>query len=655
MALENLVFILIFILSISFFAKNIRRIIGLLKLGKSDVKFDKVSERLKSVLVYVLFQKKLFREKSAGLIHSLIFWGFILFSFSVAEAIIQGFYSNFSFESTFVFYSLITLTQDLFGFLVIASVLWALVRRHILTIKRLQVDKEANKDATLILVMILLVVLSMFGQNIFHLLKNNSVLSLYELRPVTKHLTRYFSFISVESSAVLFKVFWWFHILLVLAFLNYLPYSKHFHIISSIPNVYFGKISGQKNIINKLNLEDESIEIYGAKDITELKWKDLLDGFACTQCGRCTDACPAAAAGKILSPKKIIVDIRKRAQEYSLGDNKSLIHNFISDEELWQCTTCMACVEECPVLIEHLEKIVDLRRYLVLNETKYPSSLNSVFTNLETNGNLWAFNNNDRGKWADGLSIKTMAEDSNCDLLFWVGCAGSFDARNIKVSVSFAKIMQKAGIEFRILGSEEKCNGDTARRLGNEYLAQLLMSENSEILKKYGIKKIVTACPHCYNSLKNEYKQFGGNFEVIHHSELIAQLIKEKRIELKNNESEKFTTYHDSCYLGRYNGIYEEPREIINSIPNMRFLELDRIESKGFCCGAGGGQMFIDDNNEERINLNRTKEIIEKKVDQVCTACPFCMTMLSDGLKHYQANEKIQVLDISEIVLNNLK
>ena len=329
------------------------------------------------------------------------------------------------------------------------------------------------------------------------------------------------------------------HIVVVLGFLNFLPYSKHLHVLTSIPNTFFSNLDDVRNTLKPIDLEDENLETFGVADIEHLSWKQILDGYSCTECGRCESVCPAHTVGKSLSPREIIVQIRKRTKDKAplLANgieneevmNKTLVHDYIPDLNLWQCTTCMACVQECPVMIEHVDSIVDLRRDLVLTEAQFPTNLNNVFKSIETNFTPWAFNPADRANWAEGMDIKTMAEDPNGEILFWVGCAGSFDARYQKVTKALANLMQKAGIDFRILGSEEKCNGDTARRLGNEYLAQTMMMDNIEKLNSYNVKKIVTACPHCFHSLKNEYKQFGGNFEVLHHTELIDEMLKDRK------------------------------------------------------------------------------------------------------------------------------
>ena len=665
MELKNIIFILLFLSAIGFFIYNLNRLIKKISVGQNENRSDKIGERIKNVITIAFGQSKLLRDPVAGTIHFLIFWGFVLFLFAVIEIIIQGFYTPFSLKFLGPFYSLITITQDVFGLLVIIAVFSALYRRYITKVERLDVGKAGLLDATFILVLILFVVISMFGQNAAAIAEMNFELASYEIRPVSLPLAKLLFAGSTATAEFWFEAFWWMHIIFVLGFMNYLPYSKHLHVITSIPNVFFANTKDKRNNLSKLDLEDEDAEFFGAADIDHLTWKQLLDGFACTECGRCTAACPASNTGKVLSPRKIIVDIRHRteekaplilegAQENELME-KTLVHNFISDEELWQCTTCMACVQECPVMIEHVNSIVDMRRNLVLMESQFPSELNPVFKNLETNFTPWAFNAQDRANWAEGMNIKTMAEDPDGEILFWVGCAGSFDQRYQKVTQSFAKIMQKAGVDFRILGTEEKCNGDTARRLGNEYLAQMLMQENVEKLNGYGVKKIVTGCPHCYNSIKNEFKQFGGNFEVIHHTEMINQLLNENKITLKENGKKESVTYHDSCYLGRYNDIYDQPREPLKKITGIDLVEMERNKDRGFCCGAGGGRMFMEETEGQRINENRTEEALSLNPDTIASACPFCMTMMSDGVKTLDKSEKTNVKDIAEIVLENIQ
>jgi Fe-S oxidoreductase len=664
MTIKNIVFILVFVSAISFFAWSCRNLIKYMMVAKKkDDRFDEIGKRIKNVLKIAFGQSKLLRDPAAGLTHFFIFWGFMLFLFAVIEALIQGFYSSFTFAFLGPIYSLITIIEDVFGMLVILAILNSFFRRFVIKVPRLQVDKSASVDAVVILLLIMFVVVSMFGQNIALVAKHNFVLSSYEIRPISAALSPSIFNANSNAAQMAYEVFWWSHIILVLGFLNILPYSKHLHVLTSIPNTFFANLDPVRNTIKKLDLEDENAETFGASDIQHFSWKQILDGYSCTECGRCTSVCPANTVGKSLSPREIIVNVRKRTKDVapllasgiSEGGQfeKTLVHDYIKDVELWECTTCMACVQECPVMIEHVDTIVDMRRNLVLTESEFPSNLNNVFKSLETNFTPWAFNQADRANWAEGMDIKTMSEDPNCDILFWVGCAGSFDDRYKKVTQAFAKLMQKANINFRILGIEEKCNGDTARRLGNEYLAQMMMSENVETLNNYNVKKIVTACPHCFHSLKNEYKQFGGNFEVYHHSEFIDNLISENKISLKSGNNTK-VTYHDSCYLGRYNSVYDSPRNTLNSIDGIDFVEMERNKSRGFCCGGGGGRMFLEDEEGGKINVERTKEALETNADTIASACPFCMTMMTDGVKHFEKSETVAVKDIAEIILENL-
>ncbi len=666
MGIKNIIFIILFVTAVVFFIWNCRKLIKyMLVAKKKDDRFDQIGSRIKRVLVIAFGQSKLFRDIKAGILHFIIFWGFVLFLFAVLEAIIQGFYSGFSLVFTGPFYSIVTFIEDIFGLLIIASVLYALFRRFVVHIPRLEVDKHGKIDATVILLMIMLVCVAMFGENISLIAAHGFVLGKYEVHPISLILSGLFYNGDAQNALAIYNFFWWTHIIIVLSFLNYLPYSKHLHVLSSIPNTFFANVDSVRNTLKPINLEDENVEVFGAADIEHLSWKQILDGYTCTECGRCTASCPAATVGKLLSPRKIIVDIRKRMAEKApllvSGKkdedifNRTLVHDYISDTELWECTTCMACVQECPVMIEHVDSIVDMRRNLVLTESQFPSNLNNVFKSLEINFTPWAFSSADRAAWADGMNIKTMAEDSNCEILFWVGCAGSFDNRYKKVTKSFASLMQKANINFRILGTEEKCNGDTARRLGNEYLAQTMIKENVELLNGYNVKKIVTACPHCFHSLKNEYKQFGGNYEVIHHTQLIQQLLIEGKIQLKDEQINSKVTYHDSCYLGRYNKVFDSPRELLNKVKGLELTEMKRNKTRGFCCGAGGGRMFLEDEEGGRINLERTKEALETNSDTVASACPFCMTMLTDGVKHFEKSDQVNVKDIAEIIFENSK
>jgi len=484
MTFQSAVFALVLVSAVVLFARNAQRLIGYLKIGKKENRFDQIPVRVSTVLRIAFGQTKLLREPVAGILHFLVFWGFVILLAAVLESIGEGLIPGFSFSFLGPLYPPLVFMEDLFGLLVLVSVLIYLYRRVIAPPARLQVTGHAKWDAIFILSMILLVMVTMFGQNAsrMHLTGPDPA------RFVSVALAGSFS---ADSAETWYHVFFWGHMLAVLGFLNYLPYSKHLHVLTSVPNVYFSNL-GDRGALKPINLADETLTKYGATDVDDLTWKQLLDGYTCTECGRCTAACPANTTGKMLNPRKIIVDIRARTFEKATGNggekdtaSHQLLDNFITEQELWACTTCMACVQECPVMIEHVDAIVDLRRGLVLNESRFPEELKAPFSNLERNYTPWGFGHSTRADWAEGKDIPRMADVGSADVLFWVGCAGAYDARYRKVTEAFAGLMKMAGVSFAILGTEEKCNGDPARRMGNEYLAQTLITENVQTLNNY--------------------------------------------------------------------------------------------------------------------------------------------------------------------------
>ena len=662
MVMKTIIFTIVLVGAFGAFGISLRRMIALISIGRPEYRLDHLWERFKKMMMVAIGQTKLFREPIAGLMHAFIFWGFLVLLSSVLEAIGEGLIPGFSFRCIGVLYQPLVFFQDIFAGLVIFGICIALFRRYVLRPKRLQGDRHAQIDATVILFTIFLIMVSLIGQNAARLQFGTND----EGRILSAAMSSILASSDVSTSHLLFEIYWWIHIVLVLGFLNYLPYSKHAHVLTSVPNVFLTSLK-PRGALTPINLEEEGIEKFGAADVDDLTWKQLLDGFTCTECGRCTAACPANITGKLLSPKKIMTDVRHRTVEKGKlllnsditatlkeGEKNplenTLLHNYITQEELFACTTCMSCIQECPVNNEHIPAIVDLRRSLVLMESSFPPEVQVVFKNLETNFSPWAFPASNRADWTEGMNIPQMSQSQDAEILFWVGCAGAFDARYTKVTQAFATLMQKAGIKFAILGTEEKCTGDSARRMGNEYLAQMLMKDNIATLNNYNVKKIVATCPHCFNMLKNEYPQFGGNYEVVHHTDFLVKLIHEGRLKITKEEVAT-VTFHDSCYLGRYNDIYEQPREILDTIPGVNMVEMKRTKSRGLCCGAGGGRMWMEEHEGKRINVERTEEALTLKPNVIGTACPFCMTMLEDGIKDKEATETVKVKDVAEMLL----
>jgi Fe-S oxidoreductase len=664
MHLPNFLFLALFLLSFSFFIYNLRRIGSYVKLGRFEDRSSGAGKRLKKVLSVGIAQTKILREPAAGLMHAFIFWGFLTLLTAIVEAIIQGFYSPFSLSSLGVISKIIFASQDIFGVLVILSVLFALFRRYVLHPARLKGDGHTNKDATIILLMIMCVMITMFGVNAVKPTLQPESIEYYRFHFIS---SRFSALFTSSSAAGSYWSFWWAHVVIVFGFLNYLPYSKHFHIVTSLPNVYFSKLGHQTLDTEEINFESEKVFL-GAGDFEQLTWKSIFDGYACTECGRCTSVCPANVTGKPLSPRKIIMNTRDRTNEKApflvkgkvvpaeIESKRLVSGHFITDAELWACTSCMACVQECPVNIEHVNPIVDMRRFLVQSESRFPEELMTVFSNMENNGAPWAFPQSDRLKWAEGFNVPLASDKKKFDILYWVGCAGAFDARYQSVSRSVVQLLNKARVDYAVLGTHEKCNGDSARRLGNEFLAQNLIKENITVLDQYSFRKILVSCPHCLQMLGNEYRAFGGDYEVVHHSEFINDLLNSKSIEIDDGKKiEKKITYHDSCYLGRYNDIYDQPRNLLNHVNNGEQVEMKRSRDKGFCCGAGGGRMWMEEKTGKKVNIERTEEALSLNPDIISTACPFCMTMLTDGVKEKGKQDVVKVRDFAELVLETSK
>lgn len=632
--------------------------VKLWRLGKEEKRGDLIWKRVKSVLLFGFGHKRTLSETYPGISHFILFWGFVVLFLGTLIIFLQEdvfspiFNLFFLHGSIYLWFSLIL---DLFGLLAIIGVLLALYRRYIIKPDRL----DNIFDDFFSLILILLVLITGFlteGTRIASTRPDFERWSFFGWQ-----IAKLFNPLWTESNSLLIwhRVFWWIHLGLAFLFIGYLGYSKLLHIFSSSLSVFFRSFEPKGKLKPILDIENQ--ESFGVSKVEEFSWRQLLDADACTRCGRCQDICPAYLSEKPLSPKKLIQDLKTNLLLSSKNLKKEnpeekrpvLIGESISVDELWSCTTCFACQESCPVFVEHLQKVIDLRRYLVLMEAKLPQEVTAVFKNMETNYNPWAFGFATRADWAEGLEVKLLSEDSDVEILFWVGCSGSFDDRSKKVSKALVKILQKANIKFGILGNEEKCCGEPARRIGNEYLGQILIQQNIEVLKNYGVKKILFTCPHGYNTFKNEYPQFGGEFEVFHHTDFILDLIQKGRLKIGKKINGDLT-YHDSCYLGRYNDIYDPPREILKHISDGKIKEMERKREKSFCCGAGGGRMWMEENLGKRINQLRVMEAEKTSAKTIASACPYCLTMLSDGIKEKGLEEKLEVKDIAELVASLL-
>lgn len=619
--------------------------------GKSN-RLDQIPARILTTLANVLGQRAVLRKKSAGIMHATIFWGFLIITLGTLEQFSTTLYqpANFQFIGEFP-YSALALMQDFFTFAVLLAVGYACYRRYIIRPEGL----GKSRDAGIVLTLTGSLMVSILLMNGFHILGADPWYK--TAMPISRVAAHFLSSLGFSTAvndgfSTFFK---WIHMLIVLGFAVYIPRSKHLHIVAAGPNTFLRTLPREKGM-KPINFEDESIQQYGASKVTDMSWKDVLDYYSCTECGRCQDLCPAHNTQKPLTPKMLILDLKNnmyrnkdKVLEKKFDEVSHIMDEHVTEDVIWACTSCRACEIACPVFIEHTDKIYDIRRNLVMMESRFPAEVQTVFKNMENNATPWAFSAADRADWAEGLSIKTMAENSDVDVLLWVGCAGSYDDRNKKVLRAFASLLKKAGVKFAILGTEEQCTGDPARRIGNEYLYQTLAKANIETLNRYQVKKIVTACPHCFNTIKNEYKDFGGNYEVHHHSQFIAKLIQEGKIKPTKTLDET-VTFHDSCYLGRWNSVYEQPRSVIKSLPAVNLVEMKSNHDQSMCCGAGGGRMWMEEKIGKRVNITRTEQALATNASIVAASCPFCMTMMTDGVKSKEMQDKVKVMDIAELI-----
>ena len=674
--LEKVLMTLLILASLAAFANRARNLVGFLRLGKEDNRLPKDwGRKIKDQIVVVFGQRKLLQWGIPGIMHFFIFWGFVILFTTIVEAFGAVYQEGFHLPLIGKWGPLGAL-QDVFVVAVLVGIVMALAIRKIQRPGRFRGSHLKEADYILYAITGIMVTI---------LLTRGVEISLghfpYDTQwtPVSDAVARPFEELSFATRDALDTIFLWWHSLIILGFLVYITYSKHLHIITSGFNVLFTS-ERPKGALKPMHIDIEQMsedDTFGAGKLTDLSWKQLLDGMTCTECGRCQSQCPAWNTGKPLSPKLLIMDVRdhlfdegtrlltaKRESEEAYAavveELAPLNPDIVEDEVIWDCTTCGACVQACPVNIEHIDSIVDMRRNLVMGESRFPREMQSALQNLETTGNPWGSPPQARMDWAKGsarqeeLEIRHISEAPDAEVLFWVGCAGAFDDRNKKVTYDFAKLMQIAGIEFAVLGPDESCTGDPARRMGAEYIYQMLAEQNIEQLNERKVKKIVTTCPHCFNTLFNEYPQFGGTYEVIHHTEYLAQLVREGRLQPKG-PLEKTITYHDPCYNARHNDVWKGAREVIEAVPGTEYQELHRHGHSTFCCGAGGGRMWMEERMGKKMNVERTDEALASSSDTVAVGCPYCNIMLSDGIQERHAAEDVGVHDVAQILLQSIE
>ncbi len=652
--IEKAIFILAFLAGMTLFGFIIRKYIRNLLMFKKTNRAVDIDAGISRVLKFVLGQKRLLDDPFSGVAHFIVFWGFLVIAFGTINFFGKGFWSGFDIPILFgILKTPMLFLLDLFSFLVIIGILAFAVKRYIIRPKRI----TQSAGAALILMLIM-------GLMVFDLLSDGFNMASQRMAApgafIGAYLAGVFRTLPAETSAFWAHFFWWAHFLFFMAILNYVPMGKHMHIFSSLFNVYLADPKSG-TALTKADLENS--ESFGVTKVEEHTWKDYLDGLSCTECGRCQDACPAWNTGKPLSPKNIIMQLRRHAEKKApfIQSGKAdeftedLIKEVITEDVIWSCTTCYGCQNACPLFIEHVPKLIDYRRSLVLNEGAISTQGGAALKNMEKAGDPWGLGQAARADWFKDQPVNLIADKPNAEWLFWVGCAGALDARNVKVSQATVKLMNAAGVDFAILGTDETCTGDSARRLGEEYLFQTLAAGNVELLNGLNVKKIFTNCPHCFNTLKNEYPAFGGNYEVYHTHQLLEELIKSGKLKIDKDKIKREKTvddsgiaFHDSCYLGRHNGIYEPSRFLIDQVGPR--VEMKRHRANSFCCGAGGARMWLEETIGKRINEERTEEALGTGAKTIGVACPFCMTMLEDGVKTKDKAETHRVIDITEIL-----
>jgi len=642
------------------------RVIHLVLQGKETARFDHPLKRLNGALLIALGQQKVLQRVKygdyAGIGHAIVFWGFLTFMLSYgififAASAWRGFPEWLLTETGVRAYS--SYLDILAGVLFVVLV-WAFVRRWVVKPHRLSYDLTRHADAVIIVVLIAGLMLSTLLTHAFLVAQGGTGPEADVL--IGNALGNLFTGwgLGAGAAGTLQGVFWWTHLSIILVFTVYIPYTKHMHMFAAPVNAFFRSLE-PKGALPFIDLENT--EKFGAGRVQDFTWKQLLDGYACAVCGRCTDVCPANLTGKQLSPMHIVENLKDHMVAIGHQGERNpdhvepspILDGAISEASIWDCLNCGACMEECPVVVEHVPTIMDMRRYLLLEESKAPESAMNALLSMEQRGHPWRGTQYSRTDWAEGLGVPTLAEKPGAEVLFWVGCTPALEQRSQAIARSMAKVLKAAGVDFAILGDEETCTGDPARRMGNEYLFQILAQQNIDTLNGYDVKKVVTICPHCFNTMKNEYPQLGGNFEVLHYSQFVDQLIKSGKIKPVKMMNVTMA-YHDSCFLGRHNGVYDEPRNVAKAIPGLKLVEMgSHCRERGFCCGAGGGHMWIEESQGTRVNHVRTEQFLETEAQTVGVSCPFCLQMMTEGIQAKGLDAEKDAKDVLEILADSLE
>jgi len=630
------------------FVYGVYQHIRLLLMGRPAAVLDHMWDRLKGFAEHAVLQHGIARDALSGVLHLSMSWGFAILFVATCLVALQDYFDVPTLSGNFYLYFM-SLTVDLFGLAAIVGVGIALARRYGARPDRLLKPRLADGYGILLSLFLIILVTGFLIEGL-RIAATADPWGRWSPGGWMASLP-FLSVGRVEQGNV-HRLLWWFHAIIAFAFIAYLPYGISLHMLAAPANILL-RNRERSGVLQPIDLEHA--DRFGASAIDQYTWKHLLDLQACTECGRCQQACPAWTTGKPLTPKGVIIDLRDHLRLVAEGgDPRKMVGEVISHDVLWACTTCGACHQECPVFIEPIPKIVEMRRHLVMEEADFPETMQQALRSLEERGHPFRGTSATRIDWARGLGVKAIASNGRPEILYWVGCAAAFDERNQKVASSFARLLQRAGVNFSILGEEERCTGDPARRIGNEYLFQTLARENIATLNRYGITKIVTTCPHCYNTIRNEYPKMGGSYDIVHHTEMLADLVREGRLR-PQRRMDGVASFHDPCYLGRHNGVYEAPRKVLGAIPGLQLKEMGRCRERGFCCGAGGGLMWFEEKIGKRVSWERTEEALALEPQVLASACPFCLIMFEDALKVKEASHRTRSLDLAEVMAHSVE